>query len=110
MRKLSQIIIAISILMFTTFNLYNYSFAVNITTTENTTEQSSNQRTTRTTTNQTSNQTSNQTTGQITTTVSSTTSAEEGILSVTNIINILLIAVGVVIIFLGVAILVKLKK
>lgn len=47
---------------------------------------------------------------QITTTVSSTSSAEEGILSPTNIINILLIAVGIVIILLAIAILTRLKK
>ena len=47
---------------------------------------------------------------QITTTVSSTASAAEGFLSVNNIINILLITVGVVLILLAIAILSRLKK
>lgn len=104
MKKFAKIILAISLLVFTSFTIFNYSFAVN-TTAENTAEQTSTQSTV-----QDTNQTSNQTSGQITTTVSSTTSANEGFLSVTNIINILLIAVGVVIIFLAIAILTKLKK
>lgn len=64
-------------------------------------------------TNQTTGATTsaNQTTGaEITTTVSSTSSPDEGILNPTNIINILLIAVGIVIIFLAIAILTRLKK
>ena len=105
MKKFLKIILTLVILAFTLITTCNYSFAVN-TTTENTVEQTSN-----TTNNVSTNTTSlNETSPQITTTVSSTESADEGILSPTNIINILLIAVGVVIIFLAIAILTKLKK
>ena len=94
MKKFAKTILTISVLILTLFTIFNYSFAVN-TTTENTTQ---------------SQQSSSQPTSQITTTVSSTTSADEGLLSATNIINILLIAVGIVIIFLAIAILTRLKK
>lgn len=100
MKKFAKIILAVSLLIFTYFTICNYSFAVN-TTAENTEGQTSTQSTV---------QNTNQTSGQITTTVSSTTSADEGFLSVTNIINILLIAVGIVIIFLAIAILTRLKN
>ena len=46
----------------------------------------------------------------MTTTVSSTSSTENELLSPTNIINILLIAVGIVIILLAIAILTKIRK
>ncbi len=74
----------------------NCSFATNTTDETNTTVATN-------TTNQTSG-------GQITTTVSSTSSADSSFLSIGNIINILLIAVGIVIILLAIAILTKLKK
>ena len=47
---------------------------------------------------------------QITTTVSTTNSPDDEIFSKSNIINILLIAVGIVIILLAIAILTKLKN
>lgn len=100
MKKIAKIILAISLLIFTSFTICNNTFAENITE-QTSTEQNTNQTFTE--------QMSNQSSGQITTTVSSTTSADEGFLSVTNIINILLIAVGIVIIFLAIAILTRLK-
>ena len=47
---------------------------------------------------------------QITTTVSTTNSPDDEIFSVTNIINILLIAVGIVLILLAIAIFIRLKR
>lgn len=81
MKKITKVVLLLSILLFTSITFcYNYSFADNAT----------------------------NDTAQITTTVSSTTSSEDSLL--TNIINILLISVGVVIILLAIAILTKLKK
>lgn len=92
MKKFAKIILVITVLMFTLFTICNYTFAENVA-------------------GQTSNvQNTNQTSGNITTTVSSTSSPNEGFLSPTNIINILLIAVGIVIIFLAIAILTRLKS
>ncbi|MBP3502783.1 MAG: hypothetical protein J6K42_04845 [Clostridia bacterium] len=103
MKKFSKIILAISLLIFTSFAFFNCSFAVN-TTEENDVGQASTRSAV-----QNTNLSTNQTSGQITTTVSSTNSADEGFLSISNIINILLIAVGIVIIFLAIAIIIRLK-
>ncbi len=54
--------------------------------------------------------TSNQATGQITTTVKTASSSENELLSTTNIINILLIAVGIVLILLSIAIFTRLSR
>ena len=91
MKKIIKTILSIFILMFTFFSIFNYALAVD------------SQAEDETPVAQTSG-------GQITTTVSSTSSADEGLLSPSNIINILLIAVGLVIIFLAIAILTRLKK
>lgn len=87
MRKISKIIITMCILIFASFSLCNYAFATN-----------------------TSAESTSQTSGEITTTVSSKSSADNELLSPTNIINILLIAVGIVIILLAIAIFTRLKK
>ena len=81
MKKITKVVLLLSILLFTSITFcYNYSLADDAT----------------------------NDTAQITATVSSTTSSEDSLL--TNIINILLISVGVVIILLAIAILTKLKK
>lgn len=51
-----------------------------------------------------------QSAGQITTTVKTTSSTENELFSPTNIINIMLIAVGIVLILLAIAIFTRLKK
>lgn len=56
------------------------------------------------------NTTATQSAGQITTTVKSTTSTENELLAPTNIINILLIAVGIVLILLAIAIFIRLNR
>ena len=95
MKKIIKNILSLFIIIFALFSIFNYSLA------ENTTNQVSSQTA--------AAESANQAGTQITTTVSSTSSAEEGFLSPTNIINILLISVGVVIIFLAIAILMRLK-
>lgn len=100
MKKFAKTILTIFILIFAFFSIFNYSFATN-TTNDETTQSSV----------QTDDSIINQQTGaQITTTISSTSSADQGILSLTNIINILMIAVGIVIILLAIAILTRLKN
>ena len=84
MKKILKILFIVMIVAFTFFSSMNLSYAE-----ENTAVQS---------------------TGQITTTVKSASSTENELLSPTNIVNILLIAVGVVLILLATAILLKLKR
>ena len=104
MKNTVKVILLIFILLFTSFTFcFNYSSADNsIDENTQTTTQD-----TQTTTQDT--QTTNEAT-QITTTVSTTNSPDDEIFSKSNIINILLIAVGIVIILLAIAILTKLKN
>lgn len=88
MKKSLKIIFTILLVVFTYFTFFNYSFADNITTNQSVTNTNS---------------------GKITPTVSSMNPAEETSRLISNIINVLLISVGIVIIFLAIAILVKLK-
>lgn len=88
MKKITKILLMLVILMFACFSFGNFTYAVENNVATSTT----------------------QTTGQITTTVKSTSSSENELLSVTNIINILLIAVGIVLILLAIAIFTRLKK
>ena len=87
MKKFTNIFLAILILSFACFSFGNFAYA------ENNVE----------TTNEV------QSTGQITTTVKTTSSTENELFSVTNIINIFLIAVGIVLILLAIAIFTRLK-
>ena len=106
MKKMIKSILMLAILVFASISLFNCAYAQNeVTTTGNTTSPISAQNTAANQVNQT-----NQTNTQITTTVSSTSSADDGFLSPTNIINILLIAVGIVLILLAIAILTKIGK
>ena len=93
-----KIIITLFILTFACFGLCNIVRADNTVTPANQTTQ--NQTTTPST----------QPTSQISTTVSTSSSAENEIFSIPNIINILLIAVGIVLILLALAIFTRLKK
>lgn len=100
MKKIMKTILTLAILLFASISLFNCSYAENeVTTSGDAASLISTQ-----------NTAANQTNTQITTTVSSTSSADEGLLSPTNIINILLIAVGVVLVLLGIAILTKIGK
>lgn len=87
MKKFTNIFLTILILSFACFSFANYTYA------ENSVEA----------TNEV------QSTGQITTTVKTTSSTENELFSVTNIINIFLIAVGIVLILLAIAIFTRLK-
>lgn len=93
MRKISKIILLSIMIVISLFTLTNYSFAVETNTGATNPDNLS--------------QASD---AQITTTVSSKKSANSGFFSATNIVNILLIAVGVVLIILAIAILLKIKK
>ena len=94
MKNLVKFLITFTITLFALFMVCtNYSLAENTTTDSSTT---------------TSSATDSSET-QITTTVSSTSSPDYELFKPTNIINILLIAVGVVIILLAIAILTKIK-
>ena len=91
MKYFSRIIISLFILTFACFGFCNIAFADNTVPAETTTTQ-------------------NQTSGQISTTVRTTSSTENEIFSIPNIINILLIAVGIVLILLAIAIFTRLKR
>ena len=86
MKKFVKLMLIIAILIFTSFAFYNNcSYAVN-----DTVE-------------------STQSAGEMTTTVSSTSSINDDIFYLT-ITNVALIAIGIVIVLLAIAILIKLKK
>lgn len=87
MKKFTNIFLIILILFFTCFSFTNFTYAQNNVAATN----------------------EAQSTGQITTTVKTTSSTENELFSVTNIINIFLIAVGIVLILLAVAIFTRLK-
>lgn len=89
MKYFSKVLITLFVIVFAIFGICNSVYAENTVATE---------------TSQT------QTTGQITTTVKTTSSTENELLSPTNIINIMLIAVGIVLILLAIAIFTRLKK
>lgn len=91
MKYFSRIIISLFILTFACFGFCNIAFADNTVPAETTATQ-------------------NQTSGQISTTVRTTSSTENEIFSIPNIINILLIAVGIVLILLAIAIFTRLKR
>lgn len=95
MKYFSRIIITLFVLTFACLGFCNIAFADNTTPAE-------------TTQNQTATQ--NQSSGGISTTVKSSSSTENEILSTPNIINILLIAVGIVLILLAIAIFTRLKR
>lgn len=97
MKYFSKLILTLFILTFTCFGLCTISRADNTVNGAATTE------------NQTATP-SSQPSGQISTTVSTSSSAENEIFSIPNIINILLIAVGIVLILLALAIFTRLKK
>lgn len=106
MKKMIKSILTIMVILFASISLFNCAYAQNdVTATGNTPSLISTQNTAANQVTQ-----NNQTNTQITTTVSSTSSADDGFLSPTNIINILLIAVGVVLILLAIAILTKIGK
>ena len=88
MEKFTKVLLIVFILTFGCFSFVNYSYADENNVVENT----------------------SQTTGQITTTVKTTTSSENELFSVTNIINIFLIAIGIVLILLAIAIFTRLKR
>ena len=88
MKKFTKVLLIVLILTFGCSSFINYSYADENNVTANT----------------------SQTTGQISTTVKTTTSSENELLSITNIINILLIAVGIVLILLAIAIFTRLKR
>lgn len=100
MKYFSKIMITLFILTFACFGLCNIVRADNTVNTTTQNEATKNQESTP----------SNQPSSQISTTVSTTTSAENEIFSIPNIINILLIAVGIVLILLALAIFTRLKK
>ncbi len=89
MKYFSKILLTLFILMFVCLSVCTISYAENTAPSAETTQTES--------------------TGQITTTVKSTSSTENELFSVTNIINILLIAVGIVLILLAIAIFTRLK-
>ncbi len=96
MKYFSKIIVSIIILTFACFGLCNVVHADNTVANEVAQNQSSTP--------------STQPSGQISTTVSTSSSAENEIFSIPNIINILLIAVGIVLILLALAIFTRLKR
>ena len=89
MKKITKIILSLFILAFMSFSICNLVYADTNNTIDNNIIQNS---------------------GQISTTVKTTTSSENELLSPTNIINILLISVGIVLILLSIAIFNRLKK
>lgn len=89
MKKFTKIVLSLFILTFISFSVCNFVYAD---------------------TNNTIDNNIIQNTGQISTTVKTTTSSENELLSPTNIINILLISVGIVLILLSIAIFTRLKK
>lgn len=89
MKKFTKIVLSLFILTFISFSVCNFVYADTNNTIDNNIIQNS---------------------GQISTTVKTTTSSENELLSPTNIINILLISVGIVLILLSIAIFTKLKK
>ena len=89
MKKITKIILSLFILAFMSFSICNLVYADTNNTIDNNIIQNS---------------------GQISTTVKTTTSSENELLSPTNIINILLISVGIVLILLSIAIFTRLKK
>lgn len=91
MKKFAKIILAISLLVFTLFTIFNYSFATNTITAPTSTEQATNQNS-----------------GNSSVKVSSLDPNKDDLALI--IINVLLIAVGIVIIFLAIAILTRLKN
>ena len=88
MGKITKVLLIVLILTFGCFSFINYSYADQNNVATNT----------------------SQNTGQITTTVKTTTSSENELFSITNIINILLIAIGIVLILLAIAIFTRLKR
>ena len=100
MKYFSKVILTLLILTFTCFGLCTISHADNMVTDAAATETAQNQTTTP----------SSQPSSQISTTVSTSSSAENEIFSIPNVINILLIAVGIVLILLALAIFTRLKK
>lgn len=89
MKYFSKILLTLFILMFACLPVYSISHAENVTQETETTQ--------------------TQSTGQISTTVKSSKSGENELFYPTNIINILLIAVGIVLILLAIAIFTRLK-
>lgn len=89
MKKFTKIVLSLFILTFISFSVCNFVYADTNNTIDNNIIQNS---------------------GQISTTVKTTTSSENELLSPTNIINILLISVGIVLILLSIAIFTRLKK
>ena len=89
MKKFTKIVLSLFILTFISFSVCNFVYADTNNTIDNNIIQNS---------------------GQISTTVKTMTSSENELLSPTNIINILLISVGIVLILLSIAIFTKLKK
>ena len=98
MKYFSKVIITLFVITFACFSLCSIVHADNTVTSADQTTQ--NQTTTP----------SSQPSGQISTTVSTSTSEENDIFSIPNIINILLIAVGIVLILLALAIFTRLKN
>ncbi len=90
MKNITKAILSILILIFAFFTISNYSYAVEGDTA--------------------SLDSSSNSSVETSATVSTTSSADDGIFSPTNIINILLIAVGLVLVFLAIAILTRLKS
>lgn len=89
MKKFTRIVLSLFILTFISFSVCNFVYADTNNTIDNNIIQNS---------------------GQISTTVKTMTSSENELLSPTNIINILLISVGIVLILLSIAIFTRLKK
>ncbi len=89
MKKFTKIVLSLFILTFISFSVCNFVYADTNNTIDNNIIQNS---------------------GQISTTVKTMTSSENELLSPTNIINILLISVGIVLILLSIAIFTRLKK
>ena len=89
MKKITKIILSLFILTFMSFSVCNFVYADTNNIIDNNIIQNS---------------------GQISTTVKTMTSSENELLSPTNIINILLISVGIVLILLSIAIFTRLKK
>lgn len=89
MKKFTKIVLSLFILTFISFSVCNFVYADTNNTIDNNIIQNS---------------------GQISTTVKTMTSSENELLSPTNIINILLISIGIVLILLSIAIFTRLKK
>jgi len=100
MKYFSKVILTLFILTFTCLGLCTISRADNTVTNATATETAQNQTATP----------NSQPSSQISTTVSTSSSAENEIFSIPNVINILLIAVGIVLILLALAIFTRLKK